>query len=343
METGVGIASRISWGQGVQIDLRGESCSIAVSPDQLARASSLRLLVEGERLGRVSEFIEQTNLVLPDGVPLAVITSAPVEPGSFYGLSRTLEAKNYLTIDVLYGEDFSSCFLRKCAELSLDERCCHFHNSGRDFFLTHPSARDLMRAYPVQVKRFYEDALLDYMKNCQQPGVMVDIGGNIGNHSIYAAALLGRDVVTFEPVAANYACLLKNIADNGLADKIRPIQMALGQVAGRARAVNLLATNCGAARLERASEGDIEVMRLDDYLPSFSAPVAIIKIDVEGMEADVLLGAKAVLEACSPVVFAESWGEAATQTLTAVMDGLGYRLKAEHCEKSMLEFVRASI
>ena len=341
-EYGAGIAAKIAWEQGVQIDLRGETPAITVSAEQLARATSLQLVIDGAGLDRVAEFLTQVDPILPSGLMICIAVSELIRHGAFLNFSIFMEAAGYFTIDVVYERDASRCYLKKCAELTLDERCCRFTKGGRDFFLTHPFAQDMMRRFPVHFKEFYEEEFLAAMQGYDAPGLMLDIGGNIGNHSIYAAGVMGRKVMTFEPVPNHYACLLKNIADNNLSDKIKPFRLALGQGGGKARAVNLNILNSGSARMEECAEGDVEVMRLDDFLSVFEDPVALIKIDVEGMEEDVMHGAQAVLATYSPVVFAESFDDATRQKLTEVMTGFGYRFKGYQCHNTMLEFVSAS-
>jgi FkbM family methyltransferase len=58
--------------------------------------------------------------------------------------------------------------------------------------------------------------------------VVVDIGGFIGDFSLYAVKRLNaRRVIVCEPSPRNWALLLKNIANNGYEDRIEPVKKAV--------------------------------------------------------------------------------------------------------------------
>lgn len=53
-------------------------------------------------------------------------------------------------------------------------------------------------------------------------GIVIDIGGNIGAFSMYAAALGAKKVLTYEPDNFNWPILKANIERNGMGDIITP-------------------------------------------------------------------------------------------------------------------------
>ncbi|MCS6979439.1 MAG: FkbM family methyltransferase [Flavobacteriales bacterium] len=126
----------------------------------------------------------------------------------------------------------------------------------------------------------------------------VDVGANIGFISISAAQVLGEGTIwAFEPNPEAREILEKNIALN----KIRNIQVlpyALGSSEGQGEIfINAIAHNRGGATLldiEKRKDGktySVEIKRLDKLLPeNFS--LAMMKIDVEGFEMEVLKGAE---------------------------------------------------
>jgi FkbM family methyltransferase len=58
--------------------------------------------------------------------------------------------------------------------------------------------------------------------------VVIDIGGFIGDFSLYAVKRLNaRRVIVCEPSPRNWALLLKNIANNGYEDRIEPVNKAV--------------------------------------------------------------------------------------------------------------------
>lgn len=57
--------------------------------------------------------------------------------------------------------------------------------------------------------------------------VIVDIGGYIGDFSIFAAHYLGAQVYVYEPVSENFEILLRNVSANALGDRVHAFQMAV--------------------------------------------------------------------------------------------------------------------
>jgi FkbM family methyltransferase len=153
----------------------------------------------------------------------------------------------------------------------------------------------------------YERPLLEHIYRQGFSGVAVDVGANIGNHSLWFAAVCGLPVVAFEPVT--HKELRRNV--EGYDVSVQPV--ALGAKPGRARHV-------GDWRLKPG--GDLPVVTLDSF---GLMGVAFIKIDVEGMEPDVLAGTSDLLSREHPVIYAETWGDDATARVRKVLAPHGYR------------------
>jgi len=130
----------------------------------------------------------------------------------------------------------------------------------------------------------------------------IDIGANIGWYAIAAAVRVGRagHVVAFEPDGDNFALLEANIKQRqGIS--ITPLRCALGAARGRAT-LKISGNNKGDQRVrnfEAAVGGaqaadSVSIETLDDVLagmPLFDLDkLRIIKIDVQGFEAEVLKG-----------------------------------------------------
>jgi FkbM family methyltransferase len=149
-----------------------------------------------------------------------------------------------------------------------------------------------------------------------RPGdVFVDIGANLGLHTLAAARTLqGRGrVVAFEPSPETHRLLQAGIWLNGFSSMVDVHQAAVSSHAGR-QAFHLGATSGHSSLLpldpqpgHRASSVDVTVVRLDEVLPAGTA-VNLIKIDVEGAELDVLAGARSVIEANPSVALIAEYG-----------------------------------
>lgn len=184
--------------------------------------------------------------------------------------------------------------------------------------LTHTSFRDRritfctnMENDPIQRNHrkgtFYE---LSELKEIEavfpKGGTFVDIGANVGNHTIFAAAYMNASkVVPVEPNPAAYRLLIQNILLNGLEDIVDFSHLGIGlsDSVESGYAVQKRTRNLGAARLMKRDGGGLSVVPADQLLeeekPDF------IKIDVEGMELRVLDGLAATVERCSPHLMVE--------------------------------------
>jgi FkbM family methyltransferase len=125
---------------------------------------------------------------------------------------------------------------------------------------------------------------------------IVDVGAHVGTVSV-PLARQGKHVTAFEPNPASFAFLQRNCAQNDVRVDIR--NKGLGRAVGRASVAETQQQNAGAHSLSVGDE--IEVSTLDIEVKEAD----LIKIDVEGMELDVLLGGKKLVEHTRPAVYFE--------------------------------------
>jgi FkbM family methyltransferase len=154
---------------------------------------------------------------------------------------------------------------------------------------------------------------LDIVANLVRPGdTVLDVGAFIGTHTLAFAKMVGKAgyVHSFEPRQAIRRLLLSNVDLNKL-ESVRVYDCALGS--GNSE-VNILALdtqtqqNFGGLAIEEVLASEtvltetILIRRLDDF--TFER-LDFIKIDAEGMEAEVIRGATQTLATHRPVLFAE--------------------------------------
>jgi FkbM family methyltransferase len=141
-----------------------------------------------------------------------------------------------------------------------------------------------------------------------EPGATVLEGGAyIGYVTMLAARAVGPQgrVIVFEP-GGSAATLRTNLARNGFADRVRIVEAALGEEAGRVR---FYATRGGdTSSLHEppypAEVVEVEVVRGDDVLPP-PERVDVVKLDVEGSEVQALRGMRELMRRSQPTVFCE--------------------------------------
>ncbi|MBM5816113.1 MAG: FkbM family methyltransferase [Cyanobacteria bacterium K_Offshore_surface_m2_239] len=183
--------------------------------------------------------------------------------------------------------------------------------------------------------RIYELEELALLERHFSGGLVVDVGANVGNHSL-SLSLLPRTsgVIAFEPNPQAFAILQFNVAINGLEERIQTHRLALSDHEGEAtlRQPN---SNLGGSSLEAAmpsragvvAEHHCRLVRGADWLPD---PVALIKVDVEGHELSCLRGLLPVLERDRPLLFVEV-GDAHGQALLELLQPLGYSVVERFC------------
>ncbi|OIQ32100.1 MAG: methyltransferase [Alphaproteobacteria bacterium MedPE-SWcel] len=195
--------------------------------------------------------------------------------------------------------------------------------SGRRFVFAVDLKRDpIQRAH--RDGKFYEEEELAAVKSIFPfGGTFVDIGANIGNHSLYVASFLAaRKVIPFEPNPKALKLLFANIAMNGLTDRFDLSHLGQG-VAGNPGVgfgIEDRNRNIGAARM-MPGEGEIQVTTGDIALANDDPD--FIKIDVEGMEIEVLSGLRDTLARCRPALLVEVDRENDT-AFHALLDEIGY-------------------
>jgi len=174
----------------------------------------------------------------------------------------------------------------------------------------------------------YSEGEVELFRQCLQPGdVALDIGANLGAHTLALAQIVGPGgaVFAFEPQRILFQILCGNVALNEIPN-VHALPVALGRAAGRAKVPALDyrgASNFGGVSLAGAQGEDVPVAPLDQLEV---ARVKLIKIDVEGMELDVLAGAKATLARCHPILYVENDRAEKAEALVALLQENGYRM-----------------
>lgn len=183
------------------------------------------------------------------------------------------------------------------------------------------------------LESIFEGALREYRGDFQQQ-IALDVGGNIGNHSLYFSRRFKR-VVAFEPNPPVAKIFEANVLLNGVRN-VELVQVGLGEEPSTLRFVSNSGDNIGGSGfiggLAKESDGEVTelpIERGDAVLArrSLDARIGLLKIDVEGFELFALRGLKETLSRDLPFVLFESHGNSGHGG-KAVMDflrGCGYR------------------
>jgi FkbM family methyltransferase len=160
---------------------------------------------------------------------------------------------------------------------------------------------------------------LAYLGRVLKPGhVVVDAGACFGIYSTVAGRLVGSEgrVLAFEPAAASFELLRRNIALNRLGN-VRAVRCALSDRRGAVRLFHYRDPGRNSFGVEAGSVQPCEHVpteTLDEAIEREGVrKVDFIKIDVEGAEALVLKGGEGVLRRDRPTVVFEVNAEATKQ------------------------------
>lgn len=154
-------------------------------------------------------------------------------------------------------------------------------------------------------KTFYEDKLLEKARSLNLKGAYVDIGANIGNHSIFFSCFCASTAVySFEIDKTIYPLLKKNMETNCLSQTYHLSGIGILDKKGFVDISRIDHLNAGMTRIVNVEGTNNEVDKLDNILQHIEN-IALIKIDVEGFELEIIKGAQIILESQSPVIFAE--------------------------------------
>jgi FkbM family methyltransferase len=142
----------------------------------------------------------------------------------------------------------------------------------------------------------YEPGTIALLRRLLRPGgCFVDVGGNVGQHTLAAAGVVGPAgrVVVLEPSPQVFPQLLRNLALNELR-QVEPVLAAASNRSGLIRLCLVPEDNLGTggeATTDDAAGYTAPVVELGPLLESLQVPpVDVVKIDVEGQEQKVLEG-----------------------------------------------------
>ncbi|MDE7172967.1 MAG: FkbM family methyltransferase, partial [Helicobacter sp.] len=156
----------------------------------------------------------------------------------------------------------------------------------------------------AQSQQAYETEMLeDMLERTSENDWIFDVGMNIGNHTVCLAAN-GRKVCGFEANPKMMELAQINIALNHLQERVQLHCCGISDREERASFGAEIPSNFGAMRLQQTQDGEIMCHSLDSF--DFPESIAMMKIDIEGMEDKALRGAKNLIKKHRPILYVEA-------------------------------------
>lgn len=180
-----------------------------------------------------------------------------------------------------------------------DPRRAVIRHRGRDLTFAIDNPSDIVQKH-LKRGAFYEAGLLrSHGDLIYWRSTVLDVGANVGNHSVFYALTPAAKVYPFEPNPRARELLTTTVGMNDLDEiDLTYVDRGLGAAPGEMFVHTPVWHNLGRTWLSTTGEIKVSVSRLDDL--AIDGPVSFVKIDVEGMELDVLAGGEALIEEHRP-------------------------------------------
>jgi FkbM family methyltransferase len=224
--------------------------------------------------------------------------------------------------------------IRALASEALAETLTVETSAGPLYFST-PTARSMHDPEGLYTA---EPETIDWLDGIPAGEVLWDIGANVGTYALYAAKVRGLRVVSFEPSAATYAVLVRNIELNGLSDRIDAYCLAFGDATALGH-LNMAHTSAGHSMhafgtaetvfgaIDPAFRQSVPGFAIDGFCDLFDPPrPQHVKLDVDGIEANILRGGERLFRAHVRSVMVEIAGHAReTGEIARLLTAYGFR------------------
>jgi FkbM family methyltransferase len=182
---------------------------------------------------------------------------------------------------------------------------------------------------------FYEPHIAAHFRaNIVPSRDIIDVGANVGFFTVAGARNLtsGR-ILAAEPTGRAFRRLEANIARNGVGDRAIPFNGLVGaergtgtihSVADREEYSSVHEIEHFSVRDEPRTEETVPRETIDALVAMHGLDPALIKVDVEGGELEVFLGARQTLEHYRPVIISEIWPSKHGGEILRLLESCGY-------------------
>jgi len=189
----------------------------------------------------------------------------------------------------------------------MDKIIINYNNDEHEMYVYSDDADYISKMIKYN-RTFYEHELLTFLQNnFNNQKNIIDIGANIGNHSLFFAKYINcNKIFSFEPFIKNIELFKNNLSN--YKDKCILFEKALSEKECKMVLYNSQENNFGGFSLYKEPKSfevlsEIDVVTLDNF--NFT-DVTLIKIDVENHENEVLMGGKETILNNKPIIILEN-------------------------------------
>jgi FkbM family methyltransferase len=183
-----------------------------------------------------------------------------------------------------------------------------------------------------------------FVTSVVKPGtVFFDLGANVGFYTLLASVLVGEkgQVFAFEPLPRNLNYLERHLRFNNVKN-VTVIKAAVSDHSGKTIFYDMGEEGGGGQISSAFNSKDnanntgnqtpckatlpIDLVQLDSLVLEGKLPEPdYMKIDVEGAEADVLMGSQTILKTKHPIIFLSTHNSEVHHRCLRILDNLGYK------------------
>lgn len=256
-----------------------------------------------------------------------------------------------------YKIQWDNSFLNKLPikEKYIDDIVESTHNPEESPKLVKLSKGNLKDVRLILTKTYYQNVFVegeydkelfdDFQKNTCHKEIILDVGGFMGVDSLLFSKVVGPKgkIISFEPNPHNLNRMLLNFSKNyKLSKNISVINTALSNNTEDTEFILSNDIDNGYSSTSRLINTHVEHSQkyledigfyrqkvnqdtLDNFIKNTKLLPNIIKVDIEGAEHLLLLGAQKYLKKHSPVLYIELHSQYCALKCTEIMDSLGYK------------------
>ncbi len=189
--------------------------------------------------------------------------------------------------------------------LGMKDDIFSFRYNTKKIYFYLPWKRDYIQQQILFRNSFYERKTLEKIsKFVSDDFIFLDIGSNIGNHVVYFTKILNaKKVYSFEPQKDVFEVLERNIEINNIKDRVQLFNIGIGCNNMNAVIDNIPDNNSGATSIKISKNGSIKMNSIDGL--NINDKIDFIKIDTEGFEKQVIMGASNLIKNNLPIIWVE--------------------------------------
>jgi FkbM family methyltransferase len=188
---------------------------------------------------------------------------------------------------------------------------------------------------------FYEADLLEEIAFFPlKKGIIIDVGANIGNHTVFFAKVLQKEVICVEPNPVTNQILTQNVGLNYLDDYVTIYEKPIGEnLDDLYDSIDVSDVNLGMHKFIKTANETSKITGETIDNISKDKEVALIKIDIDGGELSALKGASRTLREYKPVLVVEASNTLEKKGLIEYLASYGYYLMTIKYATDTLLFV----